>query len=72
MPTDLMTVTQASRAMAVTINTIYARIEDGTLRALFNPAVKSRRYMVYQEDVEKLKRTRYQPVERLAQPRKEG
>ena len=67
--TEMMSVTQAARELEVTINTIYARINDGTLPAVFNPAVKSRRYSVKREDVERLKRTKYLPVERLAQTR---
>lgn len=64
--TEMLTITEAARELQVTINTVYARINDGTLPATVNPAVKSRRYSIRREDVDRLRRTRYQPAERLA------
>ena len=61
----MMTITQAARELSVTVNTIYARINDGTLPATFNPSVKSRRWLVDADAVENLKTVRYQPVTRL-------
>ena len=60
--TMMLTITEAARELQVTINTVYARINDGTLPAMINPAVKSRRYSVRREDVDRLRRTRYQPA----------
>ena len=63
--TKMITITQAARELSVTVNTIYARIHDGTLPATFNPSVKSRRWLVDADAVEKLKRIQYKPESRL-------
>ena len=60
--TKMITITQAARELSVTVNTIYARIHDGSLPATFNPSVRSRRWLVDADAVEKLKKVRYQPV----------
>jgi predicted DNA-binding transcriptional regulator AlpA len=60
---EMLTVTQTAAELQVTINTVYARINDGSLPATFNPAVKSRRWQVYREGVDLLKKSRYYPVQ---------